>query len=109
MNKTKEITIYDIAEHLKISAATVSRGLQNNPSINKNTRKKITDAAIEMGYRTNTFASSLRTKKTHTLGVIVPRLNSYFVASVLSGMEDVAIKKAITSSSASHWKQLIKR
>jgi hypothetical protein len=63
MPDKKEITIYDIAEHLKISAATVSRGLQNNPSINKNTRKKITDAAIEMGYRTNTFASSLRTKE----------------------------------------------
>ncbi|MEO6546618.1 MAG: LacI family DNA-binding transcriptional regulator [Ferruginibacter sp.] len=86
----KDITIYDIAKHLNISAATVSRGLQNNPAINKNTRKKITDAALELGYRSNTFASSLRSKKTHTFGVIVPRLNSYFVAAVLAGMEDVA-------------------
>lgn len=93
MPDKKEITIYDIADYLKISAATVSRGLQNNPSINKNTRKKITETALELGYRSNTFASSLRTKKTHTLGVIVPRLNSYFVASVLSGMEDVANKQ----------------
>ncbi len=89
----KDITIYDIARHLNISAATVSRGLQNNPAINKNTRKKITEAALALGYRSNTFASSLRSKKTHTLGVIVPRLNSYFVASVLSGMEDVANKE----------------
>lgn len=89
----KEITIYDIAKHLDISAATVSRGLKNNPAINKNTRKKIADTAKQMGYRSNTFASSLRSKKTHTFGVIVPRLNSYFVASVLAGMEDVANKE----------------
>lgn len=46
-----------------------------------------------MGYRSNTFASSLRSKRTQTLGVIVPRLNSYFVSSVLAGMEDVASKE----------------
>lgn len=90
MAAEKDITIYDIAKYLDISATTVSRGLKNHPTINKNTRKKISDAARELGYRSNTFASSLRSKKTHTLGVIVPRLNSYFIASVLSGMEDAA-------------------
>jgi LacI family transcriptional regulator len=86
----KEITIYDIAKHLNISATTVSRGLKNHPAINKNTRKKIFDTAEELGYRSNLFASSLRSKKTHTLGVIVHKLNSYFVATVLAGMEDIA-------------------
>ncbi|MEO6231686.1 MAG: LacI family DNA-binding transcriptional regulator [Ferruginibacter sp.] len=89
----KEITIYDIARELNISAATVSRGLKNNPNINKNTRKKIADMAQQLGYRSNTFASSLRSKKTHTIGVIVPRLNSHFVSSVLAGMESVANKE----------------
>ncbi|WP_315821188.1 LacI family DNA-binding transcriptional regulator [Paraflavitalea speifideaquila] len=41
MAEHREITIYDIAKHLNISAATVSRGLKNNPSVNKNTRKKL--------------------------------------------------------------------
>ena len=90
MSEQKEITIYDIARHLNISATTVSRGLKNHPTINKNTRKKIFDAAKELGYRSNLFASSLRSRRTHTLGVIVHRLNSYFVATVLAGMEDVA-------------------
>ena len=90
MRNEKDITIYDIAKHLNISATTVSRGLKDHPAINKNTRKKIVVAARELGYRSNTFASSLRSKRTHTLGVIVPRLNSYFVASVLAGMEDTA-------------------
>ncbi|MFM2364075.1 MAG: hypothetical protein RLZZ316_2977 [Bacteroidota bacterium] len=90
MRQEKEITIYDIAQHLNISAATVSRALKDNPAINKNTRKKINDAARELGYRSNTFASSLRSKKTHTLGVIVQKLNSHFISSVLAGMEVAA-------------------
>src|SRR5436189_1096185 len=90
MPNEKEITIYDIAKHLNISATTVSRGLKDHPSINKNTRKKIFDAARHLGYRSNTFASSLRSKRTHTIGIIVPRLNSYFMSSVLAGMEDAA-------------------
>jgi LacI family transcriptional regulator len=93
MKYEKDVTIYDIAKSLKLSAATVSRGLRNLPTINKLTRKKIIDTAKEMGYRSNSFASNLRSKKTNTIGVIVPRLNSYFVASVLAGMEDVSYKE----------------
>ena len=93
MPDDKEITIYDIAKHLNISATTVSRGLKDHPAINKNTRKKIFEAAKHLGYRSNTFASSLRSKKTYTLGVIVPRLNSYFMSSALAGMEDAASRE----------------
>lgn len=92
MPQDREITIYDIAKHLGISAATVSRGLQNNPVINKNTRKRIIDTAKKLGYSSNTFASSLRTRHTNTIGVLVPRLNSYFMSSVLAGMEHTARK-----------------
>ena len=92
MSEDREITIYDIAKHLGISAATVSRGLKNNSMISKSTRKKIAEAAKELGYQSNTFASSLRSKNTHTLGVLVPRLNSYFMSSVLAGMEKTASK-----------------
>jgi LacI family transcriptional regulator len=88
--KNKEITIYDIAKALDISPATVSRGLRDHPAINRKTKKKIMDIAKEMGYRSNTFASSLRLKRTNTIGVIVHRLDSYFVAQVLAGMEKVA-------------------
>lgn len=93
MADDKEITIYDIAKHLDISATTVSRGLKDHPTINKNTRKKIFEAAKHLGYRSNTFASSLRSKKTFTIGVIVPRLNSHFMSSALAGMEDAASRE----------------
>lgn len=58
--------------------------------ISKSTRKRIADAARSLGYQSNTFASSLRSKHTHTLGVLVPRLNSHFMSSVLAGMENAA-------------------
>lgn len=111
MSAEKEITIYDIASHLNISATTVSRGLKDHPAINKNTRKKIFDAAKDLGYRSNTFASSLRSKKTYTLGVIVPRLNSHFMSSALAGMEDTARREGynliITQSLESGAKEII--
>ena len=88
--KEKEITIYDLASRLNISPATVSRGLNDHPAINKQTKKKIFDLAREMGYRSNNFASNLRKKRTNTIGVIVPRLNSNFMSTVLAGVENVA-------------------
>jgi LacI family transcriptional regulator len=90
MSENKEVTIYDIAEKLKISAATVSRGLKDHPSISKQTKKKILDTAKKLGYRSNTFASNLRRQKTNTIGVIVPRLNSSFMSDVIAGIEKVA-------------------
>ncbi|SHN40471.1 LacI family DNA-binding transcriptional regulator [Chitinophaga sp. CF418] len=93
MSEEKEITIYDIAKHLNISPTTVSRGLKDHPTINIKTRKKIAEAARQLGYRSNTFASSLRSKRTQTLGVIVPRLNSSFMSSVLAGMENAASRE----------------
>lgn len=86
----KEVTIYDIAKKLNISAATVSRGLKDHPGINKNTKKKILNAASEMGYRSNSFASSLRKKRSNIIGVIIQKLNSNFLADVLAGIEKVA-------------------
>lgn len=89
VNQDKEITIYDIAASLKISAATVSRGLKGNPAISTKTRKRILDKAQELGYRSNTFASNLRKNKTHTIGVLMHELNSTFMLSVLTGIEKV--------------------
>ena len=88
--KIKEVTIYDIAKHLEISSATVSRGLKDHPAISQKTKKRILDTAKEMGYQTNTFARNLRRQKTNTIGVIVPRLNSGFMSDALAGMEKIA-------------------
>jgi LacI family transcriptional regulator len=90
MAQNREITIYDIARELGISPATVSRGLKDDASVKKATRKKIQELAARLGYRSNTFASNLRKKHSQTIGVIVPRLSSYFMSTVIAGMEQVA-------------------
>ena len=90
MSNDREVTIYDIAKKLKISAATVSRGLQDHPGISKKTKKKIFDLAEQIGYRSNHFARNLRNQRTNTVGVIVPRLNSNFMSSVIAGIENLA-------------------
>ena len=53
-------------------------------------KKKILMTAKKMGYQQNKFASNLRQKHTFTIGVIIPRLESYFMSTVISGMEKVA-------------------
>jgi LacI family transcriptional regulator len=90
MPVNKEITIYDIANKLNISTATVSRALKDDPVVSKKTKKKVYDLAEQMGYRTNHFARNLRSQRTETIGVIVPRLNSYFMSTVIAGIESVA-------------------
>jgi len=100
MLKKPETTIHDIAKKLNISASTVSRALNNNPIINENTRKLIKRTAEEMGYRPNVMAANFRTKRTNTIGVIVPLINRHFFSSVISGVEDVAYEQgfAVTIS-----------
>ncbi len=109
MNKNKEITIYDIAQKLNISVATVSRGLKDSDVVNKQTRKRIFDLAEKMGYRSNHFARNLRQQQTHTIGVIVHELNSNFITSVLAGIEKVTAETGydiiITHSSESFIKE----
>ncbi|MBN8853821.1 MAG: LacI family transcriptional regulator [Sphingobacteriales bacterium 50-39] len=110
MSIEKEVTIYDLARKLNISIATVSRALKDDPVVSKKTRKKIADLAEEMGYRSNNFARNLRTQRTNTIGVIVPRLNSYFMATVIAGIENIANSEGynliISQSSESAQKEM---
>ncbi|WP_339921801.1 LacI family DNA-binding transcriptional regulator [uncultured Cyclobacterium sp.] len=89
----KEITIYDIAKVVGLSPTTVSRALSNHPRVKENTREKILNTAKSLGYQSNIFASSLRKKRSKSIGVIIPKLNSPFQSSVLAGMEEIATQE----------------
>ena len=110
MKSYKEVTIYDVAKELNVSPSTVSRGLKNHPHIKKETKKNIIAKAKEMGYQQNKFASNLRQKHTNTIGVIVPKLDSYFMATVISGIEKITSQNGyglIISQSQESWKKEI--
>jgi LacI family transcriptional regulator len=109
MRKEKDVTIYDIAKRLNISVATVSRALKDDPVVSKKTKKRITELANEIGYRSNHYASNLRRQHTNTIGVIVHELNSNFITSVLAGIEKVTTEAGydliIAHSSESYSKE----
>lgn len=91
MKNTKP-TIHDISKVLNIDSSTVSRALNNSPRVSKKTKDLILKKAEELGYQKNTLASNLRTSKTNTIGVIVPRISRNFFSSVISGIEETGYK-----------------
>ncbi|WP_338407098.1 LacI family DNA-binding transcriptional regulator [uncultured Flavobacterium sp.] len=85
---TKKTTIYDIAKNLNITAATVSRALNNNPKISSATRELVLKTAKALNYEQNRLALALKSGKSHNVGVIVPRIDSSFFGSVIRGIEE---------------------
>lgn len=82
--KYKNNTILDIAEALKLSPSTISRALNNGNYVKAETRKKVLEMAKKLGYHRNIMASSLRSHKTNTIGLIVPRISMSFHAEVIT-------------------------
>ncbi|TCS73205.1 LacI family transcriptional regulator [Effusibacillus lacus] len=70
--------------------ATVSRVLNGTAVVKEETKKKVLDAIQMLGYRPNAVARGLASKKTKTIGIIVPDVSAPFVAEMVRGMEDIA-------------------
>jgi len=88
--KNNNVTIHDISKALGIDSSTVSRALNDSPRVSQKTKEKIASKANELGYQRNSLASKLRTNKTHSIGVIVPRISKHFFSSVIAGIEETA-------------------
>mgnify|MGYP000598135681 CR=1 FL=1 len=88
--KKGKITIHDISKHLGIDSSTVSRALNDSERVSKKTKALILNTASEMGYQRNSLASKLRTNKSNTIGVVVPRISRHFFSSVIAGIEETA-------------------
>lgn len=84
------VTIKDIAKKLNISYATVSRALRDSPEISQDTKEKVKKAAKEMNYQPNAIARGLVTKKTKTIGLILPDITNPFYPQVARGVEETA-------------------
>lgn len=89
MERKGQITIKDIARELGISPSTVSRSLKNHPDISAKTKQAVHELAKKYHYKPNAVALSLRSSKTHMIGVIIPNIVHYFFSSVISGIEHV--------------------
>ena len=99
----KYVTIKDIARELVVSVSTVSRALNNDASIRKETREKIQATAKRMGYVPNPVATNLKFGRTKTIGVIVPEMSTPYAAKVIDGIQDICYHnnyKVIIASSS---------
>src|ERR1700683_1546168 len=89
--KAATITIRDVAKDSGFSSTTVSIVLNNAPLaryIPAVTKKRIEQAAKKLGYRPNLFARSLRSKRSHTVGVMVFDMTDPYCTLVLRGIEN---------------------
>jgi len=77
LDETMKVTLKTIAEEAGLSITTVSRALAGYTDVNEDTRSRIVAIAQRLGYQPNLAARHLRSKQTHTIGMVIP-LTSYF-------------------------------
>ena len=106
MKSQKHTSLKDIAQALGVSVPTVSRALKDSPDISRALCEKAKWMAREMNYRPNPFALSLRKNAPRIIGVVVPDIVTHFFASILNGIENMAVKNGyfviITTSHESY-------
>ncbi|MEO6230258.1 MAG: LacI family DNA-binding transcriptional regulator [Ferruginibacter sp.] len=88
-----EINIRDLAKELNLSIGTVSKALRDSHEISALTKEKVFALARQLNYTPNPYASSLRGKKSKTIGVVIPEIADSFFSHAIKGIESVAQKK----------------
>lgn len=87
----QEVTIYDVAREAKVSMATVSRVVNGNNNVRKETRERVEEVIKRLHYQPNAVAQGLASKKTTTVGLIVPDLTNLYFAELSKGIDDIAL------------------
>ena len=90
MSSNNRVTLSDIADKLGITKVSVSKALRDHPDISTETKRLVREKADELGYRQNRLAQSLTLDKTHTIGVIIPKISHTFFSDALEGINKVA-------------------
>jgi LacI family transcriptional regulator len=107
----KNATIKDIARHLGISAATVSRAMRDHSNISQERKESVWEVARKLNYHPDSVAQSLKSGQTQTIGVILPAIKYHFFSEALDGIEDVAFKAGYTvllcKSNESHDREVL--
>jgi DNA-binding LacI/PurR family transcriptional regulator len=98
-------TLKDLAAHLALSPATISLVLNRSPvadSIPQETQQRVFEAAREFGYRPHYIARSLRSRRTQSIGVLVPEVSDPWAAEIVSGIEDYVLPEGYHYLVTSH-------
>ena len=84
------MTIKDVARVAKVSVATVSRALNGHENVTDAVRRAVIQAAADLRYTPHAAARSLSSRKTHTIGVVLPDLYGEFFSELVRGIDQVA-------------------
>ncbi len=84
----KGITVKEVARRAGVSTATISRVLNGDPKVRPETALKVKKVIKECGYHVNQTARSLKTRKTHTIGIVAPEFRNDFFMSIVTGVEE---------------------
>jgi DNA-binding LacI/PurR family transcriptional regulator len=84
------VTIYDLAREAGVGIGTVSRCLNDHPSVSPHTRERVLGVVKRLNYQPHTHARRLASKRTNTIAAIIPFFTNYFSAQVLQGVQDKA-------------------
>ena len=86
----KRATIKDVAALAGVSAATVSRALDDRPEISAETKVKVRAACAQLGYVPNAAARGLAGQATHTIGLVVPDISNPYFSGMATAIEETA-------------------
>jgi LacI family transcriptional regulator len=89
------VTIRDVAKLADVSPITVSRVMNNARGVNPTTRERVQKAIKALDYVPNTLAKSLRSKKTHTIALVVSDITNPFWTTIARGVEDSAAQAGL--------------
>jgi LacI family transcriptional regulator len=92
----KRITIVDIASKSGVSKSTVSRVLRGDGDVSEGVRLKVTRAASRMNYQPSVFARSLRSQRSHAIGLIIPDIANPFFPEVVRSIQNTADARGYT-------------
>ncbi len=84
------VTIYDLAREAGVGIGTVSRCLNNHPSVSPQTHAKVLAVAKRLNYQPHAYAQGLASRRTNTVSMIIPYFTNYFFIQVLQGVQDKA-------------------
>jgi LacI family transcriptional regulator len=90
----KGVTIKDIAIKLNMSVSTVSKALNNHPSISSDTKQRVQALAREWNYVPNETARHFKLNKTFTIGLLIPDLLDQFYVLCINGVEKIAAERS---------------
>jgi len=84
------VSLKVLARELNLSVSTVSRALNDSSDISQHTKDRARALATKLKYEPNPYASSLRSQKSKTIGVIIPEVDNHFFSLAINGIEKIA-------------------